>query len=637
MTEQDVLLINMPFGPLLSPSIGLGLLKAALARTGVRTKSFHFQIAFAKLIGVNHYSDIYDGTYTEDLAGEWVFSDSLFGTGSGAVVEDYVSEILMRECAGAPTHLRYGDSSLARLIDSIRKARSEAESFLCGCLEAVLSERPKVVGFTSLFHQHVASLALAKRVKEQMPEAFVVFGGPNCEGAMGVETLRQFEFVDAVVSGEGDFAFPALVGSVLASELPPRLQGVHARRARELPTAAQPAANTPTIENLDELPVPDYGEYFEQLEESGIRLPRRPGILFETSRGCWWGEKHHCTFCGLNGATMAFRSKTAARAYAELLELTERHPGCNVNVVDNILDMKYFRDFVPMLAARERKFNLFYEVKANLKKEQLLMLREAGIFSIQPGIESFSDRILRGMRKGVSALQNVQLLKWCKELGFDVYYHLIWGFPEEGPEDYDEMARMIPLISHLTPPLGAAALRVDRFSPNFDQAEQFGFRNLAPNPAYRHVYPFATAVLFNLAYFFSFEYAAPRDVAGYVRPLADEIARWNEWRGRSDLFWMESGEHLLIWDFRPAAVEPLVALTGHGKFAYIACDQIRTARQVLELWRGHSGLPLTHADVREALDSFVSKGLMLRQGESYLALAYPAPDSGASPSAVRTV
>ena len=41
--------------------------------------------------------------------------------------------------------------------------------------------------------------------------------------------------------------------------------------------------------------------------------------FFETSRGCWWGERMHCTFCGLNGATMSYRSKSPRRAVDELM------------------------------------------------------------------------------------------------------------------------------------------------------------------------------------------------------------------------------------------------------------------------------------------------------------------------------
>jgi hypothetical protein len=173
------------------------------------------------------------------------------------------------------------------------------------------------------------------------------------------------------------------------------------------------------------------------------------------------------------------------------------------------------------------------------------------------------------------------------------------------------------------PPNSGTVIRIDRFSPNFDDAEQLGFRKLAPYPAYAHVYPFAPAALHNLAYFFTFEYDEPRDVRRYVQPLARALKRWKRCHSESELFWVEQGERLLIWDTRPASSERLVVLTGCAKFAYMACDQISTPRQIVELWRKTSAAPLTEQEISETLDELTARGLVLRQGESYLSLAVP--------------
>ena len=54
-------------------------------------------------------------------------------------------------------------------------------------------------------------------------------------------------------------------------------------------------------------------------------------------------------------------------------------------MVDNILDMRYFRDLIPALAEESADLHLFFEVKANLRKDQLQALANAGIRVIQPG------------------------------------------------------------------------------------------------------------------------------------------------------------------------------------------------------------------------------------------------------------
>lgn len=622
-SETQVVLVNMPFGNLLTPSIGLGLLKAGLTAAGIPAKVFNFQFKFAELIGHQEYKEIYAKTHTEQLAGEFIFASSLFSSPWAQKVDEYVHEVLGSNGKGTTNVPSYSDTQLQSFKNIIISAREKMDGFLEHCLEEVINVSPKVVGFTSLFHQHIASLCLAKRIKTDRPDVFTVFGGANCEASMGAETMRQFDFVDAVVSGEGDLVFPALVSRVLNGEPLTTQQGVFSRRRPALTVLSQQPRNTQMIENLDSLPFPDYDDYFAQLDRSSLSFTRSPSLLFETSRGCWWGEKHHCTFCGLNGETMAFRSKSGGRAFNEFKFLTNRYPECSVNVVDNILDMNYFKDFIPMLADLKAGVNLFYEVKANLRKEQLKLLLEAGICEIQPGIESFSDDVLRIMRKGVGALQNIQLLKWCKELGLKVYYNLIWGFPGEAAEDYAAMTDLIPLISHLQPPVGEGPLRIDRFSPNFEQAELFGFHNLLPHPAYSYVYPFDIDVLSNLAYFFIAKNGGTDNVMEYTKPLADEVQRWRSDHHKSELFFIEKGDRLLIWDFRPVAVEELTVLSGHDKFSYMACDQAKTALQVETLSRTLSDRePIPEAEIRNALDSLTERGLMIRQRDSYLALAY---------------
>ena len=93
--------------------------------------------------------------------------------------------------------------------------------------------------------------------------------------------------------------------------------------------------------------------------------------------------------------------------------------------------MRYFGDLLPKLRETGYNFRLFFETKANLKREQLQAMREAGVLAIQPGIESFSTPILKLMEKGVTALQNIRLLKWCAEFGILHVWNVIYGFPGE--------------------------------------------------------------------------------------------------------------------------------------------------------------------------------------------------------------
>jgi hypothetical protein len=209
----------------------------------------------------------------------------------------------------------------------------------------------------------------------------------------------------------------------------------------------------------------------------------------------------------------------------------------------------------------------------------------------------------------------------CRELGVKVYYNIIWGFPGESPNDYEEMARLIPLLSHLQPPVGEGAIRIDRFSPNFEQAEALGFGELLPHPAYAHVYPFNAEALSMLAYFFVTA-DSNNSSDQYTKALQTEIQRWRTGHAKSDLFWMQSQDYLLIWDFRPVARERLTVLKGLAKDCYLECDQIRTPRQIAQANSARGDTPAKEQAIRKILDSLTKRGLMVRHGNSYLALAY---------------
>ena len=618
--------MSMPFGPVFWPSIGLGLLKAQLDRRGVAARVRYFTIPFAERIGERLYDRIaMSSTLTvRELAGEWIFSGALFDR-RPETTDRYVEHILVRR----EGYLTQTPPVPEPMRQAIVRAHRRAAAFVTHCAREIVAAQPRIVGFTSVFQQHIASLAVTRLVKAAAPDTFIVGGGANCEGVMGAETLRQFPWVDAVVSGEADLVFPELVSRVLAGEPIGDLTGVRTQAtvARDFAAGVFPSA--PAVRALDDLPFPDYDDYFRQFRASRFARDWEAGVFVETSRGCWWGERHHCTFCGLNGATMSYRSKSAGRALDELTALAEKYPGADIQVVDNILDMAYMKTLLPELARRRLDFGLFYETKSNLKQEQVKLLRAAGVRTIQPGIESLSDEILTRMRKGVSALQNLQVLKWCAQYGVEPLWNLMWGFPGEPAGEYDVMARLVPLLVHMPPPAGSFGLRLDRFSPNFDRATESGFADARPLPAYAHVYPLAPEAHANLAYYFEFDYAG-RHPETYVRPLLDALDRWRRAHRTSGLFSLEHADGLLVCDLRAGRSSRLITLRGLAREIYRACDSVQSDDQIRQ------AVPDAPAgDVHAVVDELIGGGLMVRMGRRHLALAIPVGEYQPAPALTR--
>jgi len=559
---MDIVFAVLPFADVDRPAIGVSLLKAEIESLGFDSRILYLNIDFAEQIGVRLFTHISEGLPSESLVGEWFFADLVFGDRIPHP-DEYAAKVL-------------GRMAQPSLIQEILAARPARAGYLARSLESIRALRPRIVGFTTTFHQTCACLALAERLKQGPDPPVVVFGGANCEGEMGLELLRCFPFIDYVCTREGDVVFPRLVRRLLRENESGALPGMlHQGESLQFSTPD-------LVRRLDDLPYPDYHDYFARVAVSSVSKEIKADLLIETSRGCWWGAKYHCTFCGLNGDMMGFRSKSPERVFEEMKSLRTTYGANRIDCVDNILDHRLIPTLFPRLRESGLDIDLFYEIKANLRYDQLATIAAGGVRFVQPGIESFSNPVLKLMEKGSTAAQNVQLLRWCEELGIRAAWNLLAGFPGEPPEEYTRQAELLPLLFHLQAPVSCSPIRLDRFSPFFTQPERFGFQRLRPTSAYYYVYPFGRRELSRLAYFFDFDYPDGRNPHEYLAPAKTEVQNWWRARGqndgslpRLDAQW-SSADEVLLTDTRPCAAEASQTLSGLAARVLFHCDTAQT-------------------------------------------------------------
>jgi ribosomal peptide maturation radical SAM protein 1 len=607
-----VVLLSMPFMDARRPSIQLGLLSSIVASYGFPVRTFHANLDFARRIGADRYRALCQ--HRDCMLGDWLFSAAAFGPAA----PDPTGRLL-EECGHDLPHL--GDTPAEVRERLLRIRQHDVPAYLDALLDAVPWADTRVAAFSCTFQQNTASFALAVRLKERYPHLLTVFGGANFDGEMGPEFVRSVDCVDVAVTGEGDLAFPRLLCALAAGEEISTVPGVVRREGGEVRVTA-PA---PPKDGLDDLPAPDYDEYFQHAEDLGLlpRAARRTAWLpIETSRGCWWGAKHHCTFCGLNGTTMRFRSKSPERVLDELAQQSRRYRTFRFEAVDNILDPNYLRHFFPALVQGGAGYEFFYEVKANLSREQVKLLALAGVTHIQPGLESLSSNVLRLMRKGVSAAQNVNLLRWARYYGIDVAWNILWGFPGETQQDQTDQTAAIPHLVHLQPPSGAERIWLERFSPLYQERDTTLRRPAEPQRGYRYVYPDGID-LHRVAYFFDGEVDGALPDTAYAG-LRAGAAEWSEaWSaGRHPVLTYWSAPHFVqIHDGRRAGRDGTYTLEGALADLYLACsDRPTTVTAVAERLGG--ALPVEA--VTEMFDELTRNGLLFRDGRLALALALPA-------------
>lgn len=604
-----VLLVNMPWSPIDLPSLALGILRRSVdERTSGHAEVLHANLEFTDWITRRR-------TFTGDDyqfyalssyfmgCGDWVFSSALYDDPEWRVEEFSTS--------------MKGKLRAERLRMSHELHRVVPE-FVQEIAERIVAAGPDVVGFTSTFQQNTAALAAAKYVKRLAPHIKTVMGGANCDAEQGAAAHRNFPFLDFVVRGEGEAAFPQLLTALDEGTELSAVPGLCHRQPDGTSTAN--AMSTSPLPPATILP-PDYGGYFERLASSVARNWVEPKLVVEGARGCWWGEKHHCTFCGLNGSFMQFRSKSPETFYEEIMEMARRHRVLDMYLVDNILDMGYLTTVLPRIIDSGYDLRMHIEIKANMRRTQLRTLAEAGMIYVQPGIESLNSRVLDLMDKGVSGCQNVRMLRDGAETGLSVSWNYLHGFPGETAADYEPVIAQIPALEHLNPPVDLSArIAIERFSPYFNRPE-LGFTGLRPEEHYRFTYDLPESELLDLAYVFE---APERGITEpTVTALNDALGAWKKHHADARLTHADLGDRIVLVSRRRAFEWGAIELT----------DPLETAAFRL-LDQPHAPAALTRklaarlpdhtvdeSAVHALLQHWVTLGLVFTDGGQYVHLA----------------
>ena len=549
-SATDVCLVVPPFDSMHYPQLGTAILKSACVARGLRTRIVYAGIALAKRVGLEAYDAISHGEMNQ-MVGERLFRAHAYPAAT---------------VAGLPP--------LDPLPDARRAESDRVEPAIAPMLAEVTAQilalRPRIVGVSSTFEQNLAAATIARLVKEADPTIVTVMGGANAAWPLSLGLAKAFPWIDHFFAGEADVDFPEFCEDYLRRGIRPEARVIRSEPVRDMRTVFPP----------------DYTDFFADLrpvQASGALpdwLPRY--LMMETSRGCWWGAKNHCTFCGLNGEGMAFREKPVATVKAELDALqpwgVER-----VWMTDNIMPVRYLRDLLPDLAAAGAPMKLFYEVKANLTEAQVDTMAMGGVVAIQPGIESLSSPVLKLMRKGVSAHQNIALLRHGRGIGMQFYWGIIYGFPGEEVEHYEAMVRLMPKLEHLHAPTGGNKILIDRYSPYYFDPIGLGIGEITPAPGYRQLYPLHVGAD-EVGYHFGGTYTTPLlDDADLRSRLTAAIESWKAaWRQEPppalELFQIGATEAVL--DTRKVARAPMTPLTPAQAVLLRALDKPTSRRSI---------------------------------------------------------
>nr|AXL05613.1 radical SAM protein [uncultured bacterium]AXL05629.1 radical SAM protein [uncultured bacterium] len=289
--------------------------------------------------------------------------------------------------------------------------------------EIVAGHEPDVVGLTTMCNSYPQTLTLARECRKLAPTAKIVLGGPQAT-VVDIETMRQFDWIDAIVRNEADASLAAALARWREGADPTDVAGVTWRangRIIRNPDAA-------TLRDMDELPYPAYDLYpYAEIDPGAAPV--------EAGRGCPYG----CEFCSTNVYfRRRYRIKSPSRLVAEMRFLHENHGFDRFDLVHDMLtvDARWVRQFCELLVASHCSFTWGCSARTDRVDDALLStMADAGCVGMFFGVETGAQRMQPIVRKRLTIDAVLPVIRSCVDNAIAPTGSFITGFPEETLDD----------------------------------------------------------------------------------------------------------------------------------------------------------------------------------------------------------
>ncbi|MBF0107293.1 MAG: RiPP maturation radical SAM C-methyltransferase [Deltaproteobacteria bacterium] len=540
--KNKTALISLPWHPFDYFSLQIGSLTAAIRSAQLDVTAYHYYKDFIHFIP----GDIYSELHRKSL-GEAVFAALLYPKRFHIIETEL--------------HKKIAHLNLSQVVKG-------CENYLLSIMQQQNWNDFDIIGFTISHEQLMASLCLAQRLKNKYPKTSIVFGGALLSEITGRGLLLTHPFIDVAVYGEGEQTLLQLVQNNTEEKHSKYddIKGIVFRQNKKI------IVNPPQklIRNMDELPYPDFSDYFlnDLVQGSSDVLLNIP---FETSRGCCWGK---CVFCNLALQwDNKLRHKSPKRVVDEVRLQVHKYESNKILFTDTNISASH--ESIRKIAKLNLNLRIFAEVSAHISYENFVALHKSGLRSIQVGIESFSDYVLKKYNKGTTVMKNLEMLKWCSMLGIDVGYNIIINYPGERPQDAIVTLDTMQYAKNYSAP-SIIDYSLSFNSDAFKNMRRHNISSYKIPSYYRAIYPKSMlAECFPLLTLWIKPIPIKKKSINW-QPVKDFVAKWsNEQelaRGKPMLIWRDSGKFLVVETNRSGINDSWI-LKGLQRDIYLLCDK----------------------------------------------------------------
>ncbi|MEO5355761.1 MAG: radical SAM protein [Nitrospirae bacterium YQR-1] len=303
----------------------------------------------------------------------------------------------------------------------------------------LVDNAPQCVG-VKLFTKDVgAAKETVKIVRETLPEAFIVIGGPHPSSTEPGELMSDFSICDYAIKGEAEQSFPLLLSAINGKS---RHVGLEHAVASAIPGLTW-RSNTGVCANpislhtgLDDIDFPDWDminpmNYFATIHGSDKSVGVPAPVI--TTRGCT-GKCSFCDVHNISGRKIRFRSPE--NVFKELCFLYDNYNVRSFMFQDNSFTSikNNLVKLCQLMVDSDMKVEwdcVSYERLDNLTPEVLSLMYKSGCRMIHLGIESGSEQTRKVMNKHGSLEMINEKIRLIAESGIEPFAWFILGFPGE--------------------------------------------------------------------------------------------------------------------------------------------------------------------------------------------------------------
>jgi len=291
---------------------------------------------------------------------------------------------------------------------------------------------PEVIGFYAMTWTFRQANVLAKKIKELLPQAKFVVGGPNLT-CLPYQSMQDSIFDFGVIS-EGENTIIELIDALnKKKEDFSQIKGLIYKKKRDIIINALRSL----IEELDSLPFParhlmPIKNYYD------ISARNKHFATLIATRGC----PFECTFCDRkNRMGRRWRVRSPQNIIDEIKKIKSKYNIKEYMFFDDnfVVDQEWIKELCLKIIGQ--KLNIIWECRARVDMINRIILKnmkDAGCYRIRFGFESGNNEILKIMKKGITVEQSLKCAEICKEIGVEIFGYFILGAPGETEKTMNE-------------------------------------------------------------------------------------------------------------------------------------------------------------------------------------------------------